>query len=275
MRRLVFACSTALLTFLVGCASIDPSPSPSPQGAGIRLSSSDAEAIGRKIWSNECGGTIQGLTSWNEGEDFPSLGIGHFIWYPVGRRGPFEESFPPLITYMGQRGVRVPAWIADSRGAPWQSRSEFLAERDSLRMNELRQFLSDNVPVQTGFIVQRLELALPKMEDASTPADRERLHQNFYQVASTRTGVYALIDYVNFKGEGIKAEESYRGQGWGLRNVLLEMGPTGSGPSASVEFSEAAKRVLTRRVSNSPPERSENRWLPGWKNRCDTYRTGI
>ena len=28
-------------------------------------------------------------------------------------------------------------------------------------------------------------------------------------------GVYALIDYVNFKGEGVKAEEKIRGTGLG------------------------------------------------------------
>jgi hypothetical protein len=48
----------------------------------------------KKIWQNECNGTIAGLTSWNAGEDFASLGIGHFIWYPKGRRGPFEKVFP-------------------------------------------------------------------------------------------------------------------------------------------------------------------------------------
>jgi hypothetical protein len=66
----------------------------------IQLSSSEAELIGRRIWQNESGGTVAGLTAWNSGEDFASLGIGHFIWYPAGRRGPFEESFPPLLQYL-------------------------------------------------------------------------------------------------------------------------------------------------------------------------------
>ncbi|MGZ5512150.1 MAG: hypothetical protein ACXWG7_02070, partial [Chthoniobacterales bacterium] len=60
----------------------------------ITLSRADAQRIGRKVWQNECGGTIAGLTSWNAGENFASLGIGHFIWYPKDVRGPFEESFP-------------------------------------------------------------------------------------------------------------------------------------------------------------------------------------
>jgi hypothetical protein len=46
------------------------------------LTQEQAQTIGRQIWKNECGGTQEGLTSWNKGEEFPSLGIGHFIWYP-------------------------------------------------------------------------------------------------------------------------------------------------------------------------------------------------
>src|SRR5258706_488493 len=54
----------------------------------ITLSHADVLRIGKRVWQNECNGTISGLTAWNEGEDFASLGIGHFIWYPKGRRGP-------------------------------------------------------------------------------------------------------------------------------------------------------------------------------------------
>lgn len=259
-----------------GCTSVD---TPSSGGAArkkISLSPADAEAIGRKIWKNECNGTVDGLTSWNSGEDFPSLGIGHFIWYVSGRPGPFEESFPKLLSFMKQKGVEVPAWLAQSNGSPWKSRSEFLNQQNSPRMKELRQFLASTVPVQTEFIVQRLEQALPKMK-AATPssADKTRLEQNFYRVASTRTGLYALIDYVNFKGEGVKPEEKYKGQGWGLRDVLLEMKGSPGGQDAANEFSEAAKRVLQRRVKNSPPARGESRWLSGWMNRCESYKHGF
>ncbi|MEM7602542.1 MAG: hypothetical protein AAF357_14135, partial [Verrucomicrobiota bacterium] len=84
-----------------------------------------------------------------------------------------------------------------------------------------------------------------------------------------------LIDYVNFKGEGVKAEEKYKGQGWGLRDVLLAMGKTSGGQESANEFSEAAKRTLQRRIQNSPPERGESRWNAGWMNRCESYKHGI
>jgi len=36
----------------------------------IPLSDAQAERIGQRLWQNESGGTIAGLTAWNFGEDF-------------------------------------------------------------------------------------------------------------------------------------------------------------------------------------------------------------
>lgn len=283
MRCLLSWLVTVSLLFLAGCVApetpLAPSPTSSPASTGggkISLSAADAEAIGKKIWKNECAGTVEGLTTWNTGEDFPSLGIGHFIWYVDGRPGPFDESFPKLIGYMEANQVAVPRWVADAEGSPWKSSAEFNSAKNSPQMKELRQFLANTVPTQTNFIVLRLEQALPKMKVATKDAgNRRRLEENFYKVASSRTGVYALIDYVNFKGEGVKAEEKYNGVGWGLRDVLLEMKKTSEGQAAANEFSEAAKRTLKRRIANSPPSRGESRWEAGWMNRCESYKHGF
>ena len=72
-----------------------------PLAGAIELSRAEASRIAKKIWQNECAGTVEGLTSWNAGENFASLGIGHFIWYPKGVRGHFEESFPGLVSFVG------------------------------------------------------------------------------------------------------------------------------------------------------------------------------
>ncbi|SFV71233.1 hypothetical protein MNB_SV-13-94 [hydrothermal vent metagenome] len=53
------------------------------------------------------------------------------------------------------------------------------------------------------------------------------------------------------------------------------MRPVQAGPSALAEFSRVAYLMLERRVRNSPIEKNEKRWLPGWKKRTDTYRTSI
>jgi len=187
---------------------------------GIVLSPADAQAVGKKIWQNECSGTVEGLTSWNVGDDFPSLGIGHFIWYVDGREGPFEESFPAMIAFMERQNIPgIPSWLKLAKGSPWTSRDQFLASQNDPELKALRHFLANTVAAQTAFIVQRLEQALPKMKQQTAPADRERLQRNFYAVAQSRQGVYALIDYVNFKGEGTNSNERYRGQGWGLRDA--------------------------------------------------------
>src|SRR6058998_3336178 len=235
--------------------------------AAIKISSADARRIGKRIWQNECGGTISGLTSWNAGENFASLGIGHFIWYPRNQRGPFEESFPKFVSFMTVRGVKLPTLLlgAGERACPWNSRQEFLRAHYSPEMKQLRQFLAGTVDVQAEFLIARLQNALSKMLAEAEPADRANVEQQFERMTRTPQGCYALVDYVNFKGEGVLHTERYQGQGWGLLQVLEQM--PGDEDDAVKEFSRAAVVVLKRRVANSPPERGEARWLPGWLNR--------
>jgi hypothetical protein len=238
----------------------------------INLSKDQALRIGRRIWQNECGGSVSGLTSWNEGEDFASLGIGHFIWYPAGIHGPFEESFPRLLQFIAASGTRLPPWLQPSTVCPWNSRTEFFGALNSHQMIELREFLVRTVAFQAEFMVTRLHDSLPKMLDEAAPADRARIRQQFTRLASTPGGCYALVDYVNFKGEGTLPSERYRDHGWGLLQVLEEMRESGEGPGAVDEFARAAAAVLKRRVQNSPPARHEARWLSGWINRVNSYR---
>jgi len=239
-------------------------------GAVVSITPSQAKSIGQKIWKNECGGTVAGLTSWNTNEYFASLGIGHFIWYTKGNDGPFEESFPPLIRYMRSKNVAMPAWLASTPDCPWQNRGEFMAAQNSAQMKELRSFLHRTIPEQTEFIFNRLQAALPKMLN-SVPADQRGVVKGrFLAVASTGHGKYALMDYVNFKGEGTNPKERYKGQGWGMLQVLQEMNGKPSGTAACAEYAAAAERVLKRRVQNAPKQ--ESQWLAGWTNRCRSYR---
>ncbi len=229
--------------------------------------------VGHQIWQNECAGTVAGLTSWNAGEDFASLGIGHFIWYPAGQRGPFEESFPQLIAYVQKRGGKLPELLLPPHiDCPWHSRAQFLAAASGAEMIQLRKFLAGTIDIQADFLVLRLQEALPKMRAGAPPAERGAIERNFNRVAKSAQGCYALIDYVNFKGEGVLATERYHGRGWGLLQVLEGMSGSGEGAAATREFAESAGAVLRERVKNAPPERREARWLPGWLNRVATYR---
>jgi hypothetical protein len=232
----------------------------------VELSDAQALEIGKRIWKNESGGTVNGLTAWNAGEEFASLGIAHFIWYPEGRRGPFEESFPKLASYLARQGVRTPGWMHGA--CPWKNRAKFMADFQSPQMLQLRELLKTTIARQARFAALRLEQALPKMLAAASATERERIKANFYHVAGEPLGLYALMDYVNFKGEGVNPAERYRGQGWGLLQALEAMPAAGR---LLPGFAKAADQVLTRRVANSPPARNEAKWLPGWRNRLETY----
>mgnify|MGYP001372137036 FL=1 len=234
----------------------------------LTISEPEAKAIGKRIWINECGGTIEGLTSWNKGEYFASLGIGHFIWYHRIKRGPYEESFPSLVRYLVSKGVNVPEFIFNKH-CPWETREDFVKAKNSPQMIELRNLLFSTIPLQTEFILLRLENALPKMVSAISIKNRSKVQSNFYKLTRTAKGKYALMDYINFKGEGTKASERYNGQGWGMLQVLEGMNPNTEHRNASKEFALAAEKVLIRRVRNAP--RDESIWLKGWQNRLKTY----
>ncbi len=234
----------------------------------VSLSDEQVADIGHKIWLNEGAGKKENLLVWNKGEDFPSLGIGHFLWFPADSAAPFQEQFPKLLSFFVENGVKLPAWLTTETTAPWMSRVEFYQQRESLRSRQLVGLLAETVPLQTRFIIQRLESALPVILAALESEERKHyVEQQYYRVANTANGYYLLIDYVNFKGEGVSVKERYKGQGWGLLQVLEAM-PGNTGNPAK-EFSEAADRVLTLRVENAP--RDESRWLPGWRKRIASY----
>lgn len=234
----------------------------------------EMQAIANKIWLNECAGTVAGLTSWNQGEDFASLGIGHFIWYPKNEKQiAFAETFPSLLVFLNQHNEVLPSWLWSAKNGPaacpWKTREEFNHHTASPKMAELRNLLNSTIALQAKFMALRLANALPAMLKM-LPEDRRRIVEDrFFRVAKEPMGLYVLVDYLNFKGEGTKPSESYAGKGWGLLQVLDSMNSSVEKPL--VQFAEAARQVLQQRVANSPPERNETRWLKGWLNRIDTY----
>jgi hypothetical protein len=60
-----------------------------------------AQKVGHKIWLNETDGNRDGITSWNAGEEFASLGIGPFSLVSSGQAGAVRGEFSTL--------ARVPA----------------------------------------------------------------------------------------------------------------------------------------------------------------------
>lgn len=246
-----------IMLLLIGLANATP----------IVLTPQQTAFIGKQIWQNEGLGKVENLTVWNRNEHFPSLGIGHFIWYGKNTPRTFTEQFPQFIAYAKKHNASIPTWLLASPANPWATREAFYADFDSPRMRELRRFLQDTIPLQVAFIVQRMEAALPKMTQQLSPTEAKRVEEQFYRVANQPTGLYALIDYINFKGEGTSAKERYKGEGWGLLQVLLHM--DAASPDVMRSFVNSADAVLTRRVANAP--RDERQWLAGWRKRLKTY----
>jgi hypothetical protein len=245
---------------------------PAAWGQLPQLNPQQMDWLGDRVFANECNRKFSCLTSWNEGEDFPSLGIGHFIWYKQQQNERFEETFPNLLAFYKKHGYELPSWLEalENSDAPWQNREQFLADLDSQRMRQLRDFLGSTTELQVLFIVERLHGSTADLFRGLEPPVRRAVETSFYEVANSQTpyGMYALIDYVHFKGTGISASERYQGEGWGLLQVLLEL----QGSVANLnDFVTAATRVLERRVANAPIQRKEQRWIAGWTNRLQTY----
>ena len=254
--------------------NVAPTPRPQQQGNIASLTSSEIRTIGDKIFRNESGGDVDKLVHWNVGENFASMGIGHFTWYPAGRRKRYGNTFPGLLDHLQKNGVQLPVWVQKAKhsGAPWRTKNELKHAKNSRQVKEFQNLLYNTRYLQASYIFERAKRAMPRLVKATPPHLRAHVAQNLNAVANTRGGWYALIDYVNFKGEGLNRRGGYKGQNWGLLQVLENMRPSQPGQMALNNFADSAIQTLTRRVRNSNPSRGESRWMRGWTIRCNTYR---
>ena len=247
----------------------------------IVVSTDVAFRVGKKVWENETGGKPLFIAQWNNGEDFASLGVGHFIWF-TERPEPYSETFPLMIEFL--KGMRdrlaapIPQWLDQTPvpHCPWKTKKEFDDAVGSPRMIELRAFLDATFGPQTLFLVHRMKESLQKIEaNLDDPKDREHVRRQFYRIVHSSPDLYPLIDYVDFKGDGtdpkarVLDRDTGRMEGWGLKQVLLDMKGTKEGPEALLEFSDATRARLDRRIRNDPSMKS---WALIWHIRCASYK---
>lgn len=256
-------------------------PSPQPISAVTsQLTLDDYHWIGQRIYINECAGQPKYLTHWGEGEAFPSFGIGHFIWFPAGVEAPFVETFPNMLSFVSQ-SVAPPVWLSqlDPLHAPWKSKPQFEQAWSGQELSELRDWLLNTQAQQAQFIVHAFEERWLQAV-SGLPFDRQAaLTASLSKLMASKEGMFAAIDYFNFKGMGANPKERYRGQEWGLISVLRQMQWPQNGQLSTQEtvrlFVEAAKQRLTLRTQLAPKERHEQRWLKGWFKRLDGYLVGV
>jgi len=242
------------------------------------LSDADFDWIAARIYQNEALSQTRYLTFWGEGEDFPSFGIGHFIWFPNGVDAPFDEMFPDMVSFVKQRSMTdpaMPAWMNELTPfhAPWTDKQYFDQAWSSVEMTELREWLEATAQLQARFIVATFA---QRWRDLELPmGQKQPMTEVLQKMADTAEGLFAVIDYYNFKGLGVNPRERYQKQGWGLIQVLQEMAQMQAGdedcPDLVEQFRQAAASRLSLRVELSPPERTETRWLEGWLARLQGY----
>lgn len=160
----------------------------------------------------------------------------------------------------------------------------------------LRHFLANPIvlKLQAQYVVDKTFLTLHRILAAvekSSPQDAPRIYNFIQSLLTSQEGVLALIDYLNFKGDGLKPSEKTESSGfyWGLTTVLdlasqphflSTSCPGKDSPDCVLQkFAEAALCSLQRvafesGAFNSDEQKQRYLWLNGgWKNRIDSnYR---
>ena len=245
------------------------------------LTFADYQWIGQKIYQNECAGKPKYLTYWGPGESFPSFGIGHFIWHPKKMNNAMEETFtetfPAMFEFIAKT-AKPPEWLNSvfknsDFVAPWSDKKEFDQAWSNSELHQLRDWLLATQSQQAQFIVLGFQQRWSN-EIQTLPNSQKRLLQpRLHRMMTFKKGLFAVVDYFNFKGIGANQKEQYQGQSWGLASVLMAMDvlETTSQDEYLEQFVIAAKKRLQLRVNLAPSERNEARWLKGWEVRLDQY----
>lgn len=248
------------------------------------ISTQELQWIGQRIYANECASKPENLIHWNTGENFPSLGIGHFIWYSKNANERFIETFPAMVDFVG-RYQAPPEWLLALKplDSPWRDKQSFENFKNTSEYQSLLKWLVVTQSYQAEFISQQLNVRFNAffVANKTTFSTREtgQIKQLFSNMMNFKKGRFAIIDYANFKGIGAKTE-AYQGEQWGLISVLEDMllrHPEiyqRQDMQVLQEFVLSAKRRLQKRVNLSPQERGEERWLKGWFKRLDGYLKG-
>ena len=222
---------------------------------------------GSVIMRNETGNDLKKLVYFSSSESFPSLGINHFIWicpdHP--KYSSFGSSFTKLLYFLKDKGFKIPSFISNFE-CTWKHRSKSGFQSDSTaqtQAKELHSFLSHTRAAQAVFSFKRFIDALPKILDGAG-SQRSQFESKIKGVQNSSAGYFPLIDYVNFKGEGVFSLSNT--SSYGLFQVLQEMKSSGDPLS---EFADSAIRTLKNRRSAT----DWNKFGVGWSNRLNRYKT--
>jgi hypothetical protein len=125
--------------------------------------------IGNKVFMNETSGNKNKLVFWNHKEEFPSMGICHFVWLPPDCNISFlTDTFSIFLEFCTAKGVIIPSWLQKNQKCPWKDRADFVRSEthsESWQMRKVRAFLSFHARLQTEFIIVNFLRSLPAVID--------------------------------------------------------------------------------------------------------------
>ncbi len=211
------------------------------------LSDDELLQIGMQIWQNQCSvwdapdtkitsSMKQGLTDWDDDSDVATIGMGQYLWYSSDATNRMQEDWPTVAQALQAKGYPIKQWVLGE--CPWDTKEEFMAHFNGHKLTYLRKMLAKKPVIveQTRCDAERLDAALPKIlasvhVDTNLTDDQKTtlkavITKHFNEVAMTQTpvGLYALMDYVHFRGEGVLQTERIDGDiAWGLRQALTLM----------------------------------------------------
>jgi hypothetical protein len=241
---------------------------PSNQDSTFDLTDDELHAIALQIELNETGGNQEALVYWNESETFPSLGLGHAIWVQkenveaLNRYGTF---FPRLVKRIRDNGHALPDFLeklAPDYDCPWPDRATYVKTAEIIRQRQ--EMLNLMIRTKKEQIVLILDRFLDAEKRYSNEPNFELIQPLIAELKKTPQGWYALLDYVNFKGEGSDKAESY-----GLKNALVA-GAKSKETTPGAKIAKGCEIVLVGRISREPDVAQHRE---GWVKRCQTYAT--
>lgn len=223
-----------------------------------------------KIQANETGGKQENLIIRNNKEAVCSLGIGHFTWYPKAvTEKKFKETFPALLEDLQKTdGVfkDAPDVVLPS-ACPWSSAEQLQQEKSTEVYRRIYMGLTSDAGkrVQVNYMVAHANEAI-----AETILNDDVAAKKINELLSSELGTYAIVDYVNFKGNSAPGE-AYSGFTWGFKTAIDVMSEEGT-LKPEVRFQIAVETLLEMRVEEANKlGKDESSFLAGWLKRVDTY----
>ena len=227
------------------------------------------DGIVELIYVNETGGKPDALIIKNDKEDVCSLGIGHFIWYPAGVKHQYKETFPKLLkelqktdgVFKGAVDVEIPPTC------PWKSTSELNAAKSTDVYKRLVTGLTSPAGkrVQVNYMIERAREAIIETAKEDPGSVKKML-----DLLETEQGTYAVIDYVNFKGNSAETE-AYGDFHWGFKTAIYVMSEDEI-LTPEERFQIAVETLLEMRVEEAKKlGKDESSFLAGWLKRVNTY----